>query len=202
MPNLFKITIPVSLNAAETTQHAFHCMSTADLADAVTSLGDGFVAGLGAITAFKALFATTQLWGPNQCQEIDQTTGKVIATAFGSATWVGTASGNPLPAQCSAVVTLRTALAGASFRGRMYTPPISQASIGSNGLIITANVTTLVNAYGNAFVALAADGGQSGVWSNTKKTFTELTQVEVDSVIDTQRRRARKQVGSRQSHVV
>jgi hypothetical protein len=199
---LYKITIPVSLNAGETTQHGFHVTSTTDLADVTSALADAFVSGIGTITAFKSLFPGGQTWGPAFVQQIDQTTGKVVATAFGTATFTATGGTTGLPQQCAEVITMRTALAGPSFRGRMYLPPVTITALGAGGILVTANVTTILNAYANAFIALIADGGSPGVWSDTHKTFTPITQVEVDNIIDTQRRRAKKQTGARQSHLV
>jgi len=47
----------------------------------------------------------------------------------------GTAGGDPLPAQLAAVVTLRTALAGKSFRGRVYLSGADEAQNDASGHI-------------------------------------------------------------------
>ena len=198
---LYKITVPVQLNSSETCQHGFHVASVDDLPGVVT-IADGYVQGLGAIAGFKALFPTSQIWGPAQVQFVDSITGKISATQFGTQTWTGTGASNTMPVQCSEGVTLRTALAGPQNRGRMYLPPMIQTVIGANGLIVAANVTTALNAIANAMIAAAADGATLVVWSNTHKTTTDVIQVEIDSVVDTQRRRAKSQTGARQSHLL
>lgn len=50
----------------------------------------------------------------------------------------GSASGDPLPLASSVVVTLRTALAGRSYRGRVYLPGATEANNTSTGTISTA----------------------------------------------------------------
>jgi hypothetical protein len=55
----------------------------------------------------------------------------------------GTGGGDPLPAQLAAVVTLRTALAGKSFRGRVYISGANEAENDAAGHIVAAFNTAI-----------------------------------------------------------
>jgi len=90
---------------------------------------------------------------------------------------VGTGTGDLLPGQVALCVTLRTALAGKSFRGRSYLPGFVEADNQASG---TTGATA--NAAGVAFVqaidnALKANGLALGVLSrpSERKTLVETT---------------------------
>jgi hypothetical protein len=70
----------------------------------------------------------------------------------------GTGTGDPLSRSTSGVVTLRTALAGKSYRGRLYMPPQTEANNDTFGNQATA-AGTAMNAYVTGIRnALAASG--------------------------------------------
>lgn len=105
------------------------------------------------------------------------------------------------------VVSLRTALAGRSHRGRQYVPITGGASV-AQGSLIPAVVTVLQNAY-DAFRLIYGVGGTDtdytwGVWSrllgdvvvgghitgyNVAAGFFPINAVHVDSIARVQRRR-------------
>jgi hypothetical protein len=117
----------------------------------------------------------------------------------------GTATGNALPEQVSIVVTLRTALAGRSFRGRVYTFGYTEAAVMADGTIAddaaTAAqnfVTNIASAMGGAGVPLAIHSpalperpGHGGILLPAKPfAITPVTSIEVrDRIFDTNRRR-------------
>lgn len=109
----------------------------------------------------------------------------------------GTGTGDVLPPQIAMCVTLRTAQAGRSFRGRVYLPGFNEASNSVTGtLTSTASSVAFVTAIKAALVASSLD---LGVLSRPAPTapvpragfITTVTSIVArDSVWDTQRRRA------------
>jgi hypothetical protein len=111
----------------------------------------------------------------------------------------GTAAGDMLPPQIAFCLTLRTALAGRSFRGRMYIPGFAESASAGMGVAV-AGVGTAAVAFGNAIMAaMSAQGLPLAIVSRPAPDrvppsagfVTEVTSVvSRDLVWDTQRRRA------------
>lgn len=110
----------------------------------------------------------------------------------------GTATGDLLPPQLALVSTLRTALAGKSYRGRVYLMGYTETSSDANGQASVAArtaATTFLNAINTA---LQASAMQLAVMSRPNAATgkvgfsTAVTTVQMrDAIFDTQRRRAR-----------
>lgn len=109
----------------------------------------------------------------------------------------GTATGDVLPPQIAIVVTLRTALAGRSFRGRVYLPGFAEATNSATG---TSSLGTAPVGFITAIKsALVTSGLDLGVLSRPAPLatpprsgfITPVTSIVMrDTVWDTQRRRA------------
>lgn len=153
-------------------------------------------------TYYEGATVMTQL----QTRTINPASGGVIATASQAVTRAGTGSGNPLPAEVAVVASLRTLLAGASFRGRMYLPAMRTGIVTSTGLIDATVVTAVATAVALGYSALAADttyGATSGVvYSRKTSAQTPIVSVDVGNVWDAQRRRRNATAESRTSIAV
>lgn len=102
----------------------------------------------------------------------------------------GTGAGNPLPNEVAAVVTLRTALAGRSYRGRAYFSGFIVGENSATGSIVAGLNTALVTFVTNVQTDLAASGITMAVLSRTHLSGTPVTLIQTrDSEWDTQRRR-------------
>jgi len=117
---------------------------------------------------------------------------------------VGTAVGDALPKQTAFCVTIRTALAGRSYRGRIYLPGFAETANMADGtasLSVGTAAASFVNSIG---AALASSGYTLGVGSRFRAAQPSLvppileraafftpytTAVARDNVWDTQRRR-------------
>lgn len=102
----------------------------------------------------------------------------------------------PHPYQTSVVTSLRTALPGASGRGRLYWPANGVAINSSNlriGSPIPANlaaaVKTLLTAMDGAITAQLTGAVAPVVWSRTRQLLTPITAIQVGDITDVQRRR-------------
>jgi len=107
----------------------------------------------------------------------------------------GTSSTDLLPVQTALCVTLRTAKAGRSFRGRLYFGGFAEGASGAAGRI-SENLQTGAADFVSAVAAgVNSIGGglQLGVLSRTLDEINVVTSITVrDRVWDTQRRRARE----------
>lgn len=137
---------------------------------------------------------------------IDKLVNRVLTTAKASYSRAGTGSGNPLPGEVSPCVTLRTALAGGSHRGRFYLPATRVATTTTTGRLDATILGTMLTNIQAALVAMNADVtftlANVVIYSRTLTTTTEVITVELGDVFDAQRRRRNSLVESRTSAAV
>ena len=101
-------------------------------------------------------------------------------------------TGTPvMPNQCAVVASLRTGRSGQSYRGRMYLP-LLKSGLGLNGEMDTFEPQAVSDAVATCISAIGAGPGPVAVVSVTQSSAVPVTSVEVDSIIDTQRRRRNK----------
>ena len=102
----------------------------------------------------------------------------------------GTGAGDLLVRAASIVVTMRTALAGRSFRGRSYVPGFNEAQNGVDGTIAPAASAAAAAWIGAIRTAATARGHTLSVGSPKLGTSQPVTaQLVRDNVWDVQRRR-------------
>lgn len=111
---------------------------------------------------------------------------------------VGTNSGNPLPAQISAVASHRTPQTGRPGRGRMFIPGFTVSAVNAHGMFDTSWSAALAGYQRDLLEALALDGAGFGapqirpiVTGSGYTHYAVINQVKVGVVPDTQRRRRR-----------
>lgn len=154
----------------------------------------------------KPLFHSGVVLNQVETRVVNITTGKVITTAKTSYSRAGTGATGSSPNECSICMTLRTALAGPSNRGRAYMPPPATAVLDSVGNILSASVSTLVTAFATATTAMDAvttyTSASVCVWSRKNLNFNAIVSVEAGTVVDAQRRRRNALVETRTSVAV
>jgi len=108
----------------------------------------------------------------------------------------GSLAGDCLPTQVAGVYTFKTALAGKSFRGRMYLPATSEADNDATA-VPSAAYKTLARAVGDYYAGgqTVVLGGNAAtftpvVYSRSKNTTTEITSGDVRPNWGSQRRRS------------
>lgn len=107
----------------------------------------------------------------------------------------GTSAGIELPAQTALVVSLKTGLAGRSYRGRTYVGGFTTTAISDDGTYDRPSGAVMVQlgqAFGDLASNLNGDGTPLVVASRSLGTSEEVTEILVDNKWDTQRRRANK----------
>lgn len=127
-------------------------------------------------------------------------TGGPAATVIAEKAITGPGTGSSShPNQVCRVLTLRSAFAGRSRRGRMYLPAAGAVIAQSTGLF-SDNGQTLVNNTANLFKHWAnlTDAYYASIVSQTLGSAVSVIQVDTDQRADIQRRRAdRENVGTR-----
>lgn len=121
-------------------------------------------------------------------------TGGVIEDTTGLPT-AGTATGNAVPNNVTVAIKLITTQRGRSFRGRAYHVGLSTTAVAGNTVTSTTR-TALRNAYLALFTLSSAPTWSLGVASRfsnnlprTEGVITEVTDVSVNAIVDSQRRR-------------
>lgn len=147
----------------------------------------------------RALMSTTDTLG---ALDLYHYTGGSGATTHGHATIGSAGTGaNNHPKQIAAVMTLRTALATRSGRGRMYFPATG-VTVAGTGLMNAAAVDSLVDALRSVFTVHVAGGFPPVVLSQTTSSSQPIKTIDADYVPDTQRRRRNRLTSTRHSATV
>lgn len=151
--------------------------------------------------AFRAIFSTEVQWRNVRWATFSTADGSVLDSADSPLALNGTAGTVTLPYECSACVSLRTAVAGSRGRGRFYLPPLATQNIGTNGVLSTTCVPILVAAFTNAFDILATAQHRPVVISRAVPsgalTPRTVTRFDIGNIMDAQRRRRNNQVEAR-----
>jgi hypothetical protein len=161
------------------------------------ALGTAVMAGFTS-SGLKALMATTTSLLAAGIRDV-RTANQAEFVSVAAAT-PGTGSGDPLPNQLAAVVTLRTALAGKSFRGRVYMSGAIEAENDATGKIASAFNTAIAAFITQCQTDMAAEGITLAVLSRPRTSppfpvayagaITPVSAIVTrDTEWDTQRRR-------------
>lgn len=121
--------------------------------------------------------------------EITMATGQQQALRETTTAIAGTATGPSQPAEVALVVSLRTALANRTGRGRFYLPQPSVEALDDDGTLLAAAQTAIVDALESAWAAANGAGESPVVYSRTAKATREITSFDVGDVFDIQTRR-------------
>jgi hypothetical protein len=151
--------------------------------------------------SIKQLVSTTVGIDASLATAIDPLTGKNDDQVLTAETLVGTNVGDTLPPQNAVVVSLRTAKATKSGRGRFYLPPFAESEVVAGLLTTTAQGQVSVAAQ-KMVQSLNGAGYIVQVFHRSTITGDDVVSVDVSNVVGTQRRRRNKIVGTRTTHTV
>src|SRR5262245_22340758 len=152
--------------------------------------------------AIRGYFYTGVIWTGHEYAEIDIDDGHVIATTSGHlpTSAAGSSGTNSLPPQIAEVITIRSAFAGASYRGRFYLPPMNTSVMTTSSQIGSTIVSTVVGAWTTYMRdAPGTTDYVPGVYSRTLHAFSGAVSLDMGNTFDTQRRRRSSFVESRTS---
>jgi len=130
-------------------------------------------------------------------QEVDVIGGKLKPVSVATQSETDAVSGGDgaasLPPQMSFVVSLKTALAGRRYRGRMYLPPVLESKVGGDGSVDSTLAESLAGGVEATVDAIEADWvGLNAAHVIVSRKFdlaTEVVQYIGRTLIHVQRRR-------------
>lgn len=199
MTTLAKFDLMGNLPAGDVFDFGFHAETSATVsaADALTQFEAAFDSTWWA--GIASLFENNLHVTRQAVRTIDGTTGSTLDSAETAISYAGSSSDGSLPQEVACCVSIVTATAGRSTRGRYYVPCFAKSKLDDQGLFPSANITTLVGALADAHNAMFADTPSwvVGVYSRLLHGFTPATQLRIGTVPDVQRRRRNKLVESR-----
>lgn len=131
--------------------------------------------------------------------EITVATGQQQSLRETTTAIVGTAAGDALPAEVALVVSLRTALANRTGRGRFYLPQPAAVTLDADGTLDAAAQDALADALQAAWAAANGAGENPVVYSRTARATREITSFDVGDVFDVQTRRQNSLTQTRMS---
>ena len=200
--DLYQVRLVFSnASTAEHVTTGFHIVQEGLIAPAIGSVGTavkdwwdvagGFGAKVYHPTEIALERVTLRRMVPEEPVEQQYTTGLPIA---------GVDATDPVPSQDAVIASLRTGNIGRSYRGRMYLPPIAESSVIANGSLSAAvavdirdRLIDLKDAFSDSLGDIDApwvilSRRNNGVTRPTP-IGTIVTQIKVDRIIRTQRRR-------------
>lgn len=127
-----------------------------------TAQANSILTGLttgGAWTALAAFLSTATTLGAITIRDVSVANQPLVSSTTSGAS--GSSASPSLPNEVAAVVTLRTALAGKSGRGRSYVPGFATNALGAGNVIAAAAVTALQN-WANTWPSIIS--GQGYTW--------------------------------------
>jgi hypothetical protein len=198
-----KIVLSGQLGGGEVWQSGFWVqgptLTNTEVASCASALYTVFNQGSGThlMAALKGQWSNSTTWTTVTVYNYHDTSGEASTVGtFTGTGQVGSQLSGMLPDQISLVVTLRTALAGAHHRGRMFLP-YTGAVIDSNGLVNGTAVGNVLAGLKADLASVVAEAHLAGfpvvVLSKTLGSVQPVTTLTADLRPDIQRRRANRQ---------
>lgn len=171
---------------------------TATGAELFTYLGsvDTFVKAFMTSAGVQQVTDSTTLYQTLAAYSYPAVGGSFATAGLASSGTAGTGS-SATPSQCALVLSLRSGRSGRAGRGRMYLPATSAAAMASNGQYSLTTVTNVATAAktmldGINTLSIGAAGAPVVIASRASGVTAPVNTVQVDTKIDTQRRRTDK----------
>lgn len=131
--------------------------------------------------------------------EITIATGQQQALRETDVAIAGASAADALPAEVALVLSLRSALANRTGRGRFYLPQPSTDALEGDGTLLAAAQNAIVDAAAYAWGLANAAGENPVIYSRTARATREVTSFNIGDVFDVQRRRQNSLTQSRVS---
>jgi hypothetical protein len=197
VPNLstaFKVVMNYTcgLTTFENVLHVFATHSNTE-----QQVADDCATAWMATGSLKTIISSTAIGGYINVQKYDGVSAPVLCSS-GPFTLVNmTGSGGPVPAQTCGLITLRTGLAGRSFRGRVYLGAVRSGLMDSTGAQWNSASLATLQAASTAWVNAMTLGSHVtglGVYSAKYNTMAAVTSNVFRQYCGTQRRRAEQRM--------
>lgn len=156
-----------------------------------------FFAGPGGTDGYGAYCSTGVGIDRITTGEITPATGQQQTLRESDVEITGDVTGSNLPAEVALVVSLRTALANRSGRGRFYLPQPAIVAASDTGVVASAAQSAIVAALEFAWTNSNSAGENPVVYSRTRRVTQPVTSFNVGSLFDVQTRRQNNLVETR-----
>lgn len=153
------------------------------------SWAEAFWAGPGAGDGYTAYTSDSVGIDRITTGEINVLTGQQQALRETTTAITGSVVGDALPAEVALVVSLRTALANRTGRGRFYLPQPAIPILDEDGNLADVAQNAIVAALTFAFTAANNAGEVPVVYSRTARAVRQITSFDVGDILDVQKRR-------------
>ena len=180
----------------ETTMHSNSANAIGPVQTAWNTAVNNFLTG-----TVQAMWPTDTTCTGTKTYSLDPLTGKYTAVASSTLAITGTGAGKPPSPRDCFVISERTALPQKAGRGRMYWPMLDDSHVTTQGRIVGADTTTVVNAWAAVLGTLLGTTTPT-IYHAKTKLFDVIIQVKLPDLIATQRRRTDKDVPAYASHSV
>ena len=198
--SLFECAFRGTFVNGEVFSHSFWFESLGSIEDvataAVTHWGTAVTGGL------DSFFPTSLNWGSLHTSEVTVSTGVVVRSRDDALSVHGDQTSSVIPNQCATVVSLRTGVSGRANRGRSYLPGVGPGSLTTSGTIDGGTAAAIALGIADFFTDMGTDGHNPVVYSRSQRAAIAVTSVVVDEVVDTQRRRRDKLIGTAHTSAV
>lgn len=172
IPNAFQCRMIWTLANGRTVFNVLHGIVSAGVV-ADTALAQAIYASLIASaswTAWKALINTGNSLAGIDLRDL-RTANMPLVQSTGAAV-AGTGAGGAIPPGDAFCVTLRTAGAGRSFRGRVYLPGLDFSALAAGGVAAAGTMTAAVNFITALQTAMNASGVEMAVANPQRAAYT------------------------------
>lgn len=184
---LFKHTAS-GLSGAAPWSFTLHTTGNTDVATAAGYWSTAITAGWVGSSVIEDVYPSTVVLNSVSTATINEATDKQISRQIDAVSHAGSITGNVLPFQVAIVVSLQTALATRSGRGRFYLPP-PDVSMVTAGKLSSTCTTNLHAGLVLLFSSLNSNNLTPVVRNRTAHVSTTITAGRLGDVFDTQRRR-------------
>lgn len=124
--------------------------------------------------------------------QVTQATGLQTMRRDDSVNLDGVSTADPMPADVALVVSLRTAFANRSNRGRFYLPPPASNQVTGTGRVLADFITDVSATLAVAWGTYNDVNNSPVVYSRTARTINSVISYDIGNLYDTQRRRETK----------
>lgn len=172
IPNAVQVRLLWTLPNGKTVANVLHASvaggfsATSTVAEAVRA---AIVASAG-WTAWKARLNTTVSLAAVDIRDLRTGNNPLVASTGAAA--AGTGAGTALPPGDALVVTLRTAFAGRSYRGRAYLPGLDSTALAAGGVAAAGTVTDATSFMTAVQTALSGQGMTLAVAQPARQQYT------------------------------
>lgn len=205
IPNCVAVELRWTLSNGKTAKNVLHARVASGFAvtPTVAEALRAAISGSAAYTAWKAHLHTSCAFASVGLRDL-RSANQPIEESTGAAN-PGTGAVDPLPPEVALVATLRTALAGRSFRGRVYLCGFDAGALTATGNATAGTVTDGTNFMSEVASALTAEGMTLCIAQPARAAYTSpngtvhaarpaatadvTSQLVRDGIFDSQRRR-------------